>query len=102
MTGKYQNGPWEAERVGREGNPNDPLHYVVRATAFGRSVVVADTLNCSCIFGPEDQEANAVLLAAALDMLAALEAVKGDAAFIRLNEKVCAQVSVALAKTRGA
>lgn len=71
---KYQQGPWEVERVGWAGSASDPLHYAIHAMAFGRSVVVADTLNCSCIFSPEDQEANAHLLAAAIDLLAAVKA----------------------------
>lgn len=65
-------GPWQADMVGREGNPNDPLHCEVVALVFGKHVVIVDTLNCSCIFSPDDQRANARLIAAAPDMLEAL------------------------------
>lgn len=66
-------GPWEADVVGREGNQNDPWHCAVVGTAIGRHVVIADTLNCSCVFSPDDQRANARLIAAAPDLLAALQ-----------------------------
>lgn len=102
MTGKYQQGPWEVERVGWAGSASDPLHYAIHAMAFGRSVVVADTLNCSCIFSPEDQEANAILLAAAPDMLAALKRMEDAAAFYgHFSESLCAQVNSAIAKAEG-
>ena len=68
-----------ADRRGREGNPNDPLHYVVTTAEAhaGADLVVLDTLNCSCIFSPDDQQKHATLAAAAPLMLSVLREVEG-------------------------
>lgn len=68
-------GPYEVDIRGREGNANDPWHCAIVATEIGQRVVIADTLNCSCVFSPDDQRANANVLAAGPALRDALRAV---------------------------
>jgi hypothetical protein len=58
-------GPWHADSRGREFSERDPEHYVVEADLNGLPSVVVDTLNCDACFPPDEQRANAALIASA-------------------------------------
>jgi hypothetical protein len=58
-------GPWHADSRGREFSERDPEHYVVEADLNGLPSVVVDTLNCDVCFPPDEQRANAALIASA-------------------------------------
>ncbi len=49
--------------------------YSVEADYLGKNRVVADTLNRDCVIDPDEDRANARLIAAAPDLLAACKAV---------------------------
>lgn len=95
---KHTLGPWE---VSARGSDDDDSFYCA-IVAIGRDVVIADTLNCSYKLGPDDQRSNANLIAAAPEMLHALEMVRDanrDEPHIPLI--ALATIEAAIAKAKG-
>ena len=79
---KHTPGPWEAEHHRSDGEPSDgPGHWTIEVKIVHYSAdpygVVADTLNRDHRLGPDDDAANARLLAAAPDLLSGCHALLG-------------------------
>jgi hypothetical protein len=66
-------GPWEAEYQRGEW-PSDPGWWSIQAPMVDRHGVVADTLNRDHVISPEEDAANARLIAASPRMLEACKA----------------------------
>lgn len=68
--GAHIAGPWEADRHTDGDGPTG--YYSIEAAVLHRHGPVADTLNRDHCISPEEDRANAILMAAAPELLAAL------------------------------
>jgi hypothetical protein len=67
-------GPWQAEHEQCDPKPfpDDPGFFAINAPILNRYGPVADTMNRDHCISPDEDRANAMLIAAAPDLLVAL------------------------------
>jgi hypothetical protein len=102
-------GQWEAEReqCDPKPSPDDPGFFAINAPILNRYGPVADTMNRDHCISPDEDRANAMLISAAPDLLAALERVlshERDIVYLfnRLGEGSPANFSLDCEKARAA
>jgi hypothetical protein len=102
-------GQWEAEHEQCDPKPfpDDPGFFAINAPILNRYGPVADTMNRDHCISPDEDRANAMLIAAAPDLLAALERVlahERDIVYLfnRLGEGSPANFSMECEKARAA
>jgi hypothetical protein len=116
MKTKFTAGPWEAEFKENKPKPHadDPGYYVVEGAIFKPQHSdepeygsVVDSLNRHHCITPEEDRANAFLIAAAPELYAALEKFaqihRNDMCLCQPINRICApcRAKNALAKARG-
>jgi hypothetical protein len=71
-------GPWEAEheQCDPKPSPDDPGFFAINAPILNRYGPVADTMNRDHCISPDEDRDNAMLIAAAPELLAALDPFK--------------------------
>lgn len=84
MPAKHTPGPWEARP-----SFNEQRHWTIEAPILDRSGPVADTLNMDHCISPEEEEANARLMAAAPRMAYAIYYEGGGSVCLETHGRLC-------------